>query len=714
MAAFFLHSGNPGSGNRHQFNSVIRFQHLMAVSLRWLLLVAGIGTVAACSSSDDDDDRVSVFSENRPAQFIEPNPSPGVVGAFTGGGGSGIGGGNAQDNGGGGDDATDTDAGDVDADDTDQPADDNQTGDSDISDGTDTGAGDDEQSDMDNGDANGADTGNNGAPDTDAGADQDQGANDGLAPGTDDEISPVPSVTVSVEQPVASIDVAPFQFDQMFQVEQTDYTLSVPFLVAGLPISVNGGPVMTVPLVVGTTVIGIESLSDDQLFTLSVTRPGPESLQSPQFLKDGNARLNTAFGSQVDVDNDLMAVLGRPLESRLSVYRLISGVWELQQTLELAGQSVSVDSDRIAVGDIEADGRDIPGFGNGTVRILEEIDGSWTVVAEVSATTPDEADRFGQAVALTGDTLLVGAPGEDSGATGIGGDGTRNDALDAGAAYLFIRSPDGWAQQAYIKGVATAGGDRFGSSVAAHNSLYVVGAPGEASGSTGVDADPLDNSQVNSGAAYIFGLTATGASQLAYLKASNTGEGDEFGRSVDVSSTHVAVGAPREDSAIGDNGRSVQGDNSVADAGAVYVFTVAGFSWQQSALLKSTNPDDTDLFGQALSLDGAILAVAAPAEDGSQTVQLGGNVPDNATNGGGAVSIFQNVTVDEFAINEQWDELATLRGIVPDPADRFGADVALSAGSLAVGSPGESSNPRPTADPSDNSLAESGAVFLFR
>ena len=107
-------------------------------------------------------------------------------------------------------------------------------------------------------------------------------------------------------------------------------------------------------------------------------------------------------------------------------------------------------------------------------------------------------------MAVSGDTVVVGADGEASNATGINGDQTDNSAPDAGAAYVFVRNGTTWSQQAYLKASNTDAGDAFGYSVAVSGDTVVVGANFETSGATGVNGDQADNSAPFAGAAYVF------------------------------------------------------------------------------------------------------------------------------------------------------------------------------------------------------------------
>jgi hypothetical protein len=170
---------------------------------------------------------------------------------------------------------------------------------------------------------------------------------------------------------------------------------------------------------------------------------------------------------------------------------------------------------------------------------------------------------------------VVGADGENSNATGVNGDQADNTAGNSGAAYVFIRSGTTWSQQAYLKASNTGAGDLFGNAVGVSGDTVVVGAWQEDSNATGVDGNQANESEFAAGAAYVFVRAGGGTNwtQQAYLKASNTGAGDAFGRSVAVSGDTVLVGADGESSsATGVNGN--QDDNSAADSGAAYVFVL--------------------------------------------------------------------------------------------------------------------------------------------
>src|SRR5262249_7855000 len=143
---------------------------------------------------------------------------------------------------------------------------------------------------------------------------------------------------------------------------------------------------------------------------------------------------------------------------------------------------------------------------------------------------------------ISGDTVVVGVPGEDSSANGGQDD---NSAIFAGAAYVFMRSGSTWNQQAFLKASNAGGGDFFGLSVAISGETVVVGATHESSSANG---GPDDNSAPGAGAAYVFVRTGNTWTQQAFLKASNAGADDQFGSSAAISGDTVVVGAITEDS----------------------------------------------------------------------------------------------------------------------------------------------------------------------
>jgi hypothetical protein len=238
--------------------------------------------------------------------------------------------------------------------------------------------------------------------------------------------------------------------------------------------------------------------------------------------------------------------------------------------LEVAGSggSVAVTSDTLVTGRFDEDSELTD---SGAAYVSRREGGVWISEARVTASNPGDRDRFGYSVAVSGDTVVVGAYGEDSAATGIDGAQDDDSAQDSGAVYVFRRSGTVWQQEAYLKASNTDAGDRFGQTVAIAGDVIAVGAPGEDSAAIDTDGDQDDDSAGDSGAVYVFRRSGAVWRQDAYVKASNAGAGDELGVSVALTGDTLAVGAHLEDSAAkGIDGE--QADERQPQSGAVYVF----------------------------------------------------------------------------------------------------------------------------------------------
>jgi hypothetical protein len=378
------------------------------------------------------------------------------------------------------------------------------------------------------------------------------------------------------------------------------------------------------------------------------------------------------------------------------------------------GHAVSLSGDTLVVGayaedsnatGVNGDGTDNSASASGAAYVFTRSGGVWSQQAYLKASNTEAGDSFGWAVSLSGDTLVVGAYGEDSNATGVNGNQADNSADTSGAAYVFTRSGGVWSQQAYLKASNTGAGDVFGWAVSLSGDTLVVGADGEASNATGVDGDQADNSAIDSGAAYVFTRSGTTWSQQAYLKASNTEASDLFGDAVSLSGDTLLVGAVAEDShAAGVNGD--EADNSALDSGAAYVFTRSGTTWSQQAYLKASNTEALDYFSDAVSLSGNTLVVAAHGED-SHATGVNGDQADNSASASGAAYIFTRS-------GSVWSQQAYLKASNTEAGDLFGYAVSLSADTLVVGAYAEDSNATGVnGDQAGNSASASGAAYVF-
>jgi hypothetical protein len=353
---------------------------------------------------------------------------------------------------------------------------------------------------------------------------------------------------------------------------------------------------------------------------------------------------------------------------------------------------------------------------SGAVYMFVRQGVAWSQQAYVKASNTGADDWFGRHVALSGDgnTLAVGAPREDSNAAGIGGNAGDNSATNSGAVYLYGRQGTAWSQQAYVKASNVGAGDGFGFGVAlsADGSTLAAGGSQEDSNAVGIGGNEADNSTANSGAVYVFIRQGTAWSQQAYVKASNAGAEDAFGRIIALSSdgNTLAVGAPSEaSSATGIGGN--EADNSVPNSGAAYVFARQGAAWSQQAYLKASNTGSNDFFGWdvALSGDGSTLVVGAFGEDGNAT-GVGGSDADNSAPDSGAVYVFMRQGV-------AWSQRAYVKASNTEAGDFFGFNgIALSGDgrTLAVGAAMEDSNAIGIGgDATSNSASNAGAVYLF-
>jgi len=311
------------------------------------------------------------------------------------------------------------------------------------------------------------------------------------------------------------------------------------------------------------------------------------------------------------------------------------------------GYSVALDGNTMIVGAYEEDSNATGIDGNqlndsmkdsGAAYIFVHENGSWTQEAYLKASNSGSDDNFGRSVAIDGDTVVIGAYGEDSNASGVDGDELDNTLEDSGAAYVFIRSNGAWQQQAYIKASNPDEADEFGGDVSISGDTIAIGAALESSDARGVNGDQSNNDSERSGAVYIFQRNSGQWSQQSYIKSSNNDPDDIFGIALDLDENYLVVSAITEESAA----TGVNGDQSSNDkfrSGAVYTFERAGSSWNQKDYIKASNPDEHDGFGVGISLDGDTLAISASLE-GSDSVGINGDQNNNDGFQSGAVYVF--------------------------------------------------------------------------
>jgi hypothetical protein len=231
------------------------------------------------------------------------------------------------------------------------------------------------------------------------------------------------------------------------------------------------------------------------------------------------------------------------------------------------GWSVALSGNTIIAG---APGDDDTAPLSGAAYVFREsTPGTWGQVAKLTASDAAESDLFGWSVALSGNTAIIGA------LNGVG------------AAYIFQENGFGtWSQVAKLTANDAAAGDFFGTSVDIESGMAVVGA---IFGNAGM------------GAAYVFEDFGSGMwSQVATLSANDAADIAGFGVSVALSDNKVLVGA--------------EGDND--DPGSAYVFSKNGLNiWQQMSKLTASDGANGDSFGGAVALSGNLALVGASLDD---------------------------------------------------------------------------------------------------
>lgn len=392
--------------------------------------------------------------------------------------------------------------------------------------------------------------------------------------------------------------------------------------------------------------------------------------------------------------------------------RSVGGVWTQQAYLkasdpdgyEVFGYSVAIEGDTIVIG-AYGDYLNFASGVSGAAYVFTRSAGVWTPQAELRASNLEDYDSFGSSVAISGDTAVIGAPGEDSNALGVGGNQGNNGAVGSGAAYVFTRSAGVWTQQAYLKASNTGTSDTFGITLAVSGDTAVIGAPGEDSDSTGVGGSQANNNALNSGAAYIFTRSAGVWAQQAYLKASNSRAYNPFGNSVALSGDTALIGSSQDDSnATGVNGN--QANTSALRAGAAYVFTRSAGLWTQEAYLKASNTGSEDRFGHSVALSGDTAVIGSNGEDSNAT-GVGGNQANNSAADSGAAYVFSRSA-------GVWTQQAYLKASSIGPGDRFGHSVAVAGDTFVIGAIAEDSNATAVdGNQADNSATEAGAAYIF-
>ncbi|MGH9838559.1 MAG: putative Ig domain-containing protein [Blastocatellia bacterium] len=348
---------------------------------------------------------------------------------------------------------------------------------------------------------------------------------------------------------------------------------------------------------------------------------------------------NPAAGYQVVIE----------AEDRDAAYPLtINPLFMFQQRLTAAdgqardrfGAAVALSGDTVVIG---APMNDATQWDQGSVYVFVRSGGFWTQLPKLTASDGATGDSFGAAVALSGDTLVVGAP--------FGAVGSN---VQQGSVYVFTRNGGFWNEQQKLTASDGAAFDEFGCAVALSSDTLVVGAHRDANGSN-----------VEQGSAYVFvrsGATQPVWTQQQKLTASDGAAGDSFGAAVALDGDMLVASAPFDD--IGAN----------PNQGSAYVFTRSGAVWTLQQKLSASDGAADDSFGFAVALSGDKLAVGAPYDAVNFNYQQGS-----------VYAFGRNGTV--------WTQRQKLSADDGMGEDRFGSAVAMGGDTLVVGAPNDVTGP---------------------
>lgn len=295
------------------------------------------------------------------------------------------------------------------------------------------------------------------------------------------------------------------------------------------------------------------------------------------------------------------------------------------------GESVAIDGNTLVVG---SPGDDDAGDASGSIYLYERTEGSsWQFRQKAIASDGKANDFFGASVALEGDTLVVGAAGND----------VRG--IDAGAAYVFRRDAAGrWRQTAKLHGVESLAHDRFGSSIGLSGNRVAISARDD------------DSMGVNSGSVYIFERSGTGEwRQNSRLLPPLEEDRQYFGWSISLRGDRLAVGAKGD----GDSGIS---------SGAVYLLSYDDSEWRVRNKLNPGDHGSYDEFGYSIALCESGLLVGAPGYDGREPNE-------------GSVYLYRE-NDDGWNLSDRFAPNASERDL------RFGSRLALRGDRVAIASEG--------------------------
>ncbi|MCA8911334.1 MAG: cadherin-like domain-containing protein [Planctomycetes bacterium] len=252
------------------------------------------------------------------------------------------------------------------------------------------------------------------------------------------------------------------------------------------------------------------------------------------------------------------------------------------------GFRVAIDGDTIAVSAYQEGTATLTN--SGAVYVFVRNGTTWSEQARLTASDAADFDGFGWSVAVSGDTLVAGAIGDD-----------HSGYSDAGSAYVFTRSGTSWTEQAKLTANDARDFDGLGYAADVDGDTVVIGCPDGAYSSTAVTEQ--------SGSAYVFHRVGSSWSQQGRVVASDHADGDRFGYDVGVSGDVICVGSPYDT------------HNSINAAGSAYFYIRSSGSWgDEHKVIASDYSAGAGRFGWAARISGDTAAVGRlQADYGSVT-----------------------------------------------------------------------------------------------
>jgi hypothetical protein len=297
-----------------------------------------------------------------------------------------------------------------------------------------------------------------------------------------------------------------------------------------------------------------------------------------QKLTASDAAATDVFGGSVSISGDT-AIIGAHLSGggnagAAYVFTRSNGVWTQQQKLTAAdpasnahfGFAVALSGDTALIGAYNAQPE--------AAYVFTRSNGVWTQQQKLLPSSISSANvAFGYSVSINGDTAIVGDIGDDP--AGV---------HDAGSAFVFTRSNGIWTEQQKLTAANPIVDEKFSHSISLSGDTAIIG------------------TLINPGAAYIFTRNGSVWTQQQKLTPTDSATGKLFGRAVSLNGNTAVIGA----------GYDTTGGDA---AGATYIFTRSGNVWTQQQKLTPSDGEAFDDFGHAVSLDGGTVMVGSIGDD---------------------------------------------------------------------------------------------------